>query len=285
MSTLRAGLAAIVPTLLFTTGSAAAQVELPRPSPLARVMQTVGLTEIEVEYSSPAARKRAIWGALVPFGEVWRTGANANTIVRFSRDVEIVGKTVPAGRYSLYTIPGRDWWEVMINKKTDGGGSRSYDRNNDALRLRVRAVRAPFRERLTFLFSDTAAEQTNLDLEWAGVRVRIPIETNTNASVDAAIATNRSKLDQDPRAAAQVASYLLRERRDLSLALELVNASLKKKTSWYGLWVKAQLLGAKGETGAAIRLTREALAFDEDSGAFRFYAGQMKKGLARWGAL
>lgn len=281
MRTASAGLLAVVPTLLLFTSAARSEVQLPRPSPLARVMQTVGLTEIEVEYSSPAARGRQVFGGLVPYGEHWRTGANANTIIRFSKPVTIAGKKLPAGAYSLHTIPGKSIWVVIFNKKTDGGGSSTYDKKQDVLRVQVPALRAPNRERLLFLFTDTTDAGTNLDLEWAGVGVRIPIQVDTKAQVDEEIA----KLgDKEWRPLAAAARYLLEQGRDFDRALSLVNRSIAIESTWLNLWTKARILAARGEVAPAVALTKQALEKGDESSAFKFYSGRMKAALRAWGA-
>src|SRR5579883_1337608 len=104
-----------VAALALSAAPAFADLELPRPSPLARVSQVVGLTEIAVEYSSPAVRGRKVFGGLLPFGELWRTGANSATKVSFSKDVLVAGKPVPAGSYALFTIPNEKSWTVILN--------------------------------------------------------------------------------------------------------------------------------------------------------------------------
>jgi hypothetical protein len=150
-----------------------------RPSPAAKVTQRVGLTDITVEYSSPAVKKRKIWGALVPFDKIWRTGANASTKLTFSKDVTIDSKSVPAGTYSLLTIPTAKSWTLIINKATDIGGSvdEKYKQDQDVVRVTAKPKAGPLRERMTFIFSDTTDDATNLDLEWEKVRVTLPIKT------------------------------------------------------------------------------------------------------------
>lgn len=269
---------ALVPSL-FVAASARAELELPQPSPLARVMQTVGLTEIEVEYSSPAARGRTVWGGLVPYNQHWRTGANVNTIIRFSRDVKIGGVDVPAGAYSLHTVPGKVAWTLIVNRKTDGTGSGSYDESQDVLRTKVQVKEGPKRERLSFVFSDTTASGTNLDLEWAGVQVRLPIEVHTEKQVDAVISASMKGLWREP---AMAARYLVDAGRDLDQALELADRSINIQQTWYNTWIKARVLGDKGEIGDARLLTERALELGDDSGAFSFYAQQMKTALKTW---
>jgi len=253
--------------------------ELPAKSPLVRVEQQVGLTPIWVEYSSPARRGRTIWGELVPYGELWRTGANANTLLHVGRDGMVGGKAVSAGTYGLLTIPGRERWTVILSSKTDGGGTGSYDESLDVARFEVTATAAPERERMTFIFSNTTDSSTRLDLEWAGQRVSIPIEVPTRDHVEAEIAQATANAWQ---AHERSARYLLDQGEDLDRALALIEASIAIAANWRNHWVKAQILGAKGQKKDAIRSAKKAKQLGDDSGAFRFYAPQMDAAMARW---
>ena len=173
---------------LLVCGSAEAQqLELPRPSPTAKVSQMVGLTEISVDYSSPAAKGRKVFGGLVPFGQLWRTGANAATKITFSKDVTIEDKPVPAGTYALFSIPTATGWTLILNKNPNQGGTEQYKQDLDLARFSVKAQASAMRERLTFLFSNTTDSTTSLDLEWEKVRVSLPIKAGTDAQVAANI--------------------------------------------------------------------------------------------------
>lgn len=156
----------------------------PAASPAAKVMAQVGTTEVTVEYSSPGVKKRKIWGELVPHGKPWRTGANSSTKVTFSQDVEVAGKPVPAGTYSLLTIPAPKSWTIILNKNTGIGGNieGKYKQEEDVARFTATPARIPARERLTFIFSDVTEDSASLDLEWEKVRVSIPIKTKKAAS-------------------------------------------------------------------------------------------------------
>lgn len=151
--------------------------QAPRPSPAAKVQQRVGFTDITVDYSSPAVKKRKIWGELVPYDKMWRTGANASTKLTFSKDVEIGGKPVPAGTYSLLTIPGKKEWTLIINKNTEiGGNMEKHAADQDVVRVTAKPKAIPARERLTFIFADVTDDSASLDLEWEKLRVGLPIK-------------------------------------------------------------------------------------------------------------
>ena len=156
---------------------------LPRVSPNSRVVQTVGVTRITITYGRPSVRNRTIFGELVPYGEVWRAGANEATTITFEDDVQVQGQPLKAGTYALFTIPGRDEWTFIFNKTADQWGAYNYDAGEDALRVTVTPQEAPFRELLTYTFrnvTDTAAEVV---LRWAEVAVPFAVQTDTDAAV------------------------------------------------------------------------------------------------------
>ena len=149
----------------------------PAPSPLGKVYQRVGVTDIEVTYSRPGVKGRTIFAAdgLVPYGQLWRTGANARTKISFSTDVMVGGEKVPAGEYSIFTIPGEEEWTVILNKVTDKGPG-SYSKENDALRLTVPAQEYPGPvETLTMGFGNVKNTSTDLYILWENTIVTVPI--------------------------------------------------------------------------------------------------------------
>src|SRR5262249_14726071 len=134
--------------------AAQAPLTLPHPSPEASVSQTVGLTELSIHYHRPAANKRKVWGELVPYAQVWRRGANENTTFAASSPVKIEGKPLAAGTYGLHMIPTEKEWTVIFSKMSSAWGSFTYDEKEDALRVTVTPTKAPFEERLSYVFSD-----------------------------------------------------------------------------------------------------------------------------------
>lgn len=253
--------------------------ELPDASPRARVEQKVGLTEMWVDYSSPARNGRDIWGGLVPFGELWRTGANLNTLIHFSREATFGGVEVSAGTYGLFTIPSEDEWTVVLNRETEAWGTGDYDQAKDAARVTTEPVESPARERMTFIFSETTPSSTRLDLEWAGLRVSVPIEVDTEGHVMAEIemATSRAWLPHE-----RSARYLLDHGKDLKQAMSFIDQSIAIQANWRNLWVKARILGALGREKEAVKTAKKAKRLGDDSGAFRFYAPQMDEAIDRW---
>src|ERR1700736_3049267 len=134
---------AVLACLSLLALPASAQLQLPRPSPSAKISQPVGLTAISVDYSSPAVRGRKIWAPVVPYGEVWRTGANQATKVTFSKDVTVGGTAIPAGSYAFFAIPGPADWTLILNKDFNQGGAESYKKELDLVRVQVRPKEIP----------------------------------------------------------------------------------------------------------------------------------------------
>jgi hypothetical protein len=262
----------------FAPPVAAQQLDLPRLSPGAKVSQVVGLTEISVDYSSPAVRGRVIYGGLVPYGKLWRTGANQATKLTVTKDVLIDRKTVPAGTYALFTIPGKQAWTVIMNKNPNQGGTADYKQELDLLRFQVKPHAAPKREHMTFIFADTTEDSTSLDLEWAGLRVSIPIKAHTAKQV---AATLKAIEESGGRPFVMAARYLLDAKKDYDRAMKLVERSLMLKEEWLGLWTKAQLLAAKGKAKSACPVAQKAKALGEKA-PFYPLADEVKKALADW---
>lgn len=153
--------------------------EEPRVSPNAAVSQTIGTTEVRITYGRPQVNDRTIFGELVPYGEVWRTGANEATTISFSSDVTIEGESLSAGTYSLYTIPERDSWTIIFNNVANQWGTE-YDEREDALRVQVSPESAPHQEMMTFLFEEVTDTSATCVLRWAEVRVPFEIQVAGN---------------------------------------------------------------------------------------------------------
>ena len=159
--------------------TAAQPLTTPRVSPPARVVQTVGLTELSVDYHRPAVRERRIWGDLEPYGEVWRAGANETTVFETSTEIRVEGEALPAGRYGLHMIPREGEWTVIFSTIADAWGSYTYDPAEDALRVTVTPREAPHTERLLYRFDDASTDGATLVLAWERLEVPVSITTDT----------------------------------------------------------------------------------------------------------
>ncbi len=262
---------------ILPAGRASAQLELPRPSQNAKVWQLVGLTEVSVEYSSPAVKGRTIWGGLVPYDKLWRTGANAATKLTVSKDVTIAGKPVPAGSYSIFTIPRASSWTVVVNKNASAS-TGSYKEAEDVVRFQTTPVAIPHRERLAFIVSDATDETASLDLEWEKVRVSIPIQLGTAAQ---ALANVKTATDNAWRPWNAAARYALDTKKDVDWALRLVDTSVALRQDWQNLWTRALVLKAKGRTKDAISSAKKAYDLGKKSDGF-FFEADVKKALDEW---
>lgn len=233
---------------------------LPEPSPRAHVSQRVGLTEIEVTYNRPAVKGRKVWGGLVPYGQVWRAGANENTVISFSSPVRVGGTTLPAGRYGLHMLPTATTWTVMFSSQSHGWGSYSYDPKEDLAKVQVTPVATEPTERLAFTFDDPSEKGVTLSLRWEQLRVPVPLEVDTKQVVVASLREQLKGLHQFfPEAWSGAAGWCLRQDTNLDEAQTWVDRSLSLRETFAGLRIKAALLEKKGDVKAAEALRAKAL--------------------------
>jgi hypothetical protein len=265
---------------LASTTSYSQTLDVPAPSPKAKVEQRVGVTDFAVDYSSPGVKGRKIYGALVPFDQIWRTGANASTKLTASRDFTFGGAAVPAGTYSLVTIPGASSWTVILSKNTGITGADGYDTKDDAARATVTPATIDRRERLAFLFSDTTNDATRLDLEWDGLRVSVPITVDTKAHVRAAM---DKALGDAWRPHYTAGRYAFDNNGDLDEALRNLDTSIGIKATWWNTWYRAQVLGKKGRATDAIAAAERSTELGKGDETFEeFFKENVQKAIADW---
>lgn len=256
---------------LFFTSSVFAQLDMPQPSPSAMLKNTVGLTDITIDYSAPAMRGREVFGKLVPYGQMWRTGANKATAITFADAVTIEGKKIEAGTYAVFTIPNENEWTIIFNKNTEQWGTSEYDEKEDALRLTVKPTKAPMTfERMTFMVDVLENHTAEISLLWADTKVSFIVDANPVAKVVAAIESTLKEADNLWYTYAQSAEYYLDNNQNKEKALEWINKSISMKDHFYNNWVKARLLVAQNNTGgvssnapAAIALVKKAMEMGE----------------------
>ena len=167
-------------TLLFFGSNLYAQKNLPRLSPKSLVGQTVGYTNVEITYGSPGVNERVIWGELVSYNEVWRAGANEATTIEFSNDVIVQGNKVPAGKYSLFTIPTKSSWTVILNKVYEQWGAFKYNVEEDLLRFEVSPVSNTYVERLKYSIEYQEAYISIVNIEWEKLKISFTVKSNLN---------------------------------------------------------------------------------------------------------
>jgi hypothetical protein len=246
--------------LTFVSAGWAQQLDLPRPSPKATVSQTVGLTDVTIAYCRPGVKGRVIWGGLVPYDQVWRTGANEATTITFADDVTIGDTKLSAGTYGLFTIPGRDEWTVIFNKGAKQWGAFEYKQDQDALRIKVRPQLALFHEAMTFSFPTVSTESAQVALNWENLQVAFTLKVDTVDKVLAAArkAVSEAKAD-DWRTSYRAAAFCLDNKVNLAEAKTWLDKSVAAKKTMYNLSGQARLLAMQGKKADAVALAKKAI--------------------------
>lgn len=248
-----------------------AQVKTPQPSPKSVLNQVVGLTDVTVEYSRPSAKGRVVFGDLVPFGKLWRTGANANSTVSFSEDVVINGTTVKKGKYAIFTLPKADMWEIILYTTTDNWGlPENYDVNKVAVSLNVDPVVLNNNvETFTIGINNLTNDSATLDISWEKTMVSMKFEVPTQKAAMASIA----KVLAGPTAGDYFSSaqYYYQSNGDLNKALEYVNKALSmvkpgEEAPYWHLRLKSLIQGKLGDKKGAIETAKLSLAGAEKDG-------------------
>lgn len=257
--------------VLAVPAAAQTQLTTPRVSPHARVEQTVGLTELAVDYHRPAVNGRRVWGDLVPFGEVWRAGANENTVFETSTEIRVGGEALPAGRYGLHTIPTDGAWTVIFSTVSTAWGSYTYDPAEDALRVAVTPREGPHTERLAFRFEAPTDTSATLVLAWDTLEVPVALTVDTPGVV---LASMEAELRGMPgffwEGWNQIAAFALDHGRRLDDALGWAARSQQIRPTFANTMTEARLLDALGraDEAAAARDAAFGLATEEDVRAY-----------------
>ena len=253
-----------ITAVLLTAGFACAQrLQTPTLSPITKISQQVGLTEIALEYSRPSAKGREVMGGLVPYREVWRTGANASTKITLNESARIGGNPINAGTYALYSIPGEKFWTIIIhgNTKMRSLAGDVYKQADDIFRFDVPVRQsADYVETFTLQFADLQTDSVNLELRWANTVVSIPLNVEVNEKIAAQMAKLLENPDTVPhRTYFQAAEYNLHNTGDLSRALTWINTALDQKPEdpRYGL-LKAKIQAKAGDRRAALETINQA---------------------------
>jgi DUF2911 family protein len=250
-----AGLAAVIAVLASAAAAQQQPLSVPRLSPNASVSQTIGITEVTLHYSRPGVKGRKVWGDLVPYGQVWRTGANENTTIAFSTPVTIEGHLLPAGLYGLQTIPAENDWTVIFSKDAELWGAFDYKQEHDALRVQVKPVPADFQERMGFEFSDLTDTSAKVVLRWEKLSVPFSVQVDTPKLVAEAA---RSALRW--QTALQAANYCVQNDTCLDDASRWIDASIALEPNFANQRAKAMLLAKKSDFKGAVAAGETALA-------------------------
>lgn len=289
MKTLRISLLLMV--LVCAAIPALAQLDIPQKSPKANVSYRVGLTNVAINYSSPAVRGRGIWGKLVPYNVIWRAGANEATTIEFSTAVTIGGQRLAKGKYAFFLIPEKNGnWTAIFNREWDQWGAYQYDESKDELRVDV-PVKSLVEvvEHLRYRITENSVENGMIVLEWERKQVIIPFATDainmTIKNVNEALKTSN---DGDKWwIHAQAAEFLLENNGDLNKALEFANQSIALKPCVRNYWAKAQILAKKNDIEGALAAAEKAQELSKkDDGEKQYYAiiqQQLIASTQQWG--
>jgi hypothetical protein len=266
---------ATVALLLITVSSFAQLPPLttPQASQKAMVEQTVGLTDITITYHRPGVNGRKIWGGLVPYGDVWRAGANENTTIAFTSPVTVEAQKLAAGTYGLHMIPTEGAWTIIFSNMATAWGSFSYDAKEDAVRVTVTPQQNDMTERLQYTFDEPTDKNVTVSLRWEKLRVPFRVEVDTPNVV---LTNIRKELRGLPRFGwqgwNQAATYALRNGGDLDEAMQWADASINLQPTFQNLRTKAAIAEKKGDakTAADLRARAMSIATEVDINAYGY---------------
>ncbi len=267
----------------FTTN---AQFATPQPSPAAMVKQVVGLTDVTLEYSRPAMRGRAVFGNLVPFEKVWRTGANKNSVISFSTDVKIAGKDLKAGSYAIFSKPGESVWEVYFYTNTENWGApQNWDASKVAAIVKANPIKTADKvESFTLAINHLSDNGAHLEISWDDTKVAIPFEVPTDMAVMASI----DKVMNGPGAGDYYAAavYYLSADKDIKKAKEWMDKamSMTEKPAYWQLRQQSLIYAKAGDKKGAIAAAKKSLAGAEEAKNMD-YVKMNTDSLKEWGAM
>lgn len=237
--------------------TSSAQIKMPAPSPTQTVKQDFGLGSITLIYSRPSAKGRKIYGDLVPYNKVWRTGANAATRIVFSEPVEIDGKKIDTGTYVLYSVPDVNSWEIILNKGLTNWGSDGYKESEDVLRFKVAPSKIKNKiETFTMEFTNVTATSCALEIKWEKTAVVIPIAADFKEKVKAQI---EAAMQTDKKPYWQAAQFYNEYDNNLPMALENVTKAIGENDKAYWMWIyKAKIQKAMGDKEGAMASSKKS---------------------------
>lgn len=252
------------------------QIDLPRLSPKANVSQTIGYTEIAVEYSRPSVHGRKIWDDLVPYNKVWRTGANEATVIQFTTDVSINGNKIPAGRYSLFTIPNEKEWTIIFNKVDKQWGAFNYKEDQDLIRFNVTSTQNEFVESLIYYFSDITSNSVVLNIVWEKIKVSFKIEVDVLSQAYQKIKEGLANAKAgDWQSFSAAANFAADNNVYLDEAITWIDKAISMGDNYYPYFVKAKILFKQNKFKEALNFinkTREAGRKDKN---YEFFVAQV----------
>lgn len=273
--------AALLLAALFLSASAPAQPpRLPQASPAAKSALTLGVTDVEIVYHRPGVKGRTIWGGLVPWGEVWRLGANEATTISFSTPVKVEGHDVPAGTYGLFAIPAQDKWTLILNKQPKQWGAYFYKPEEDLLRFDVKPQTGPATEWMAFTMTPAAPDSAVIEMAWETVRVPFTVKADVDRMV-------WSELDKalagkpDAEVYLTAVHYALEKGARLDEAMTWTDKALALQENFWGHEYKAKLLQRQGKVDEAVQHLDKAMTLAKGK-APQAYIDGLAKLKAEW---
>lgn len=248
--------------VFFTTISLGAQIKSPQPSPFSKTTQKVGLTDVTLEYSRPGAKGRTVFGDLVPYGEVWRTGANANTKISFSTSFKVGETTLKKGTYAIYTVPKKGSWEVIFYTDSNNWGNPAkWDNSKVAAKITVDSYQLDMKvETFTITFDDLTNNSASLGIIWENTYLSVPFSVPTHAAVMASIKKTMNGPSANDYYAAAV--YFKESNNNIKKAVSWINKSVAMSGNKTPFWVYRQqslILAKSGNKKAAIKAAKKSL--------------------------
>src|ERR1043166_4268472 len=263
----------------FKNGSQPTELNIPRASQRAGVTQRIGLTDVTITYHRPSVGGGGIWGKTVPYGKVWRAGANENTTITFSDDVTVEGKPLPAGSYGLHTIPDKEQWTIVFSKNSTSWGSFSYDQKEDALRVTVKPRPAEAFEQLTYTFENVKPDSAVATLRWEKLAVPFQIDVDLKAVVLRSIKNELRSVGGFTWAGYdEAAQWCLDNNYNLEEALKWEQTSIDNEPRFENWETRSRILNAMGKKDEADKALATAL---EKASAIQLYV--YARGLQRQG--
>lgn len=276
----------LAPALAFTCVTAQdARLQPFRVSPPASVSQGLGLVTVKVDYHRPAVQDRAIWGGVVPFGQVWRAGANAATVITLSHPATLLGTPLPAGSYALFVLPQKDRWTWVLNRKAAQWGAYFHRIEDDVLRWDTPIRTVPHEEWLRFDLHVVDPNTLRVELRWEKVAAAFDLTFDTKGlywrHLEETLA-KASPTDWVPWF--QAAQYCFQQEIHLDKAHDWVDVSLKAQSTYDNLALKARLLRRLGKTAEALEQLDKAIALAKDKTPKEYFDGLLKL-KAEWTSL
>ena len=259
--------------------SATAQIRLPQPSPGASVSQVIGTTDVSVKYSRPLLRGRDVFGGVVAYDKVWRTGANGTNQITISNDVIVAGKKLVAGTYSIFSIPTTGDWTLIFNKDLTAQEA-TYSQEKDVLRITVKPASVAKTEAFTIDFSGLSDSTADMNIYWSDKKIVAPIMVETTKMIETAI----NKASTDNSNVMRTAAEYLAGKGKVDQALKMVNSSIAGGENFRNVWSKAQILSKLGNYAEALPLAQKALALGGSDPGFAGMKSTVEKGIADYTA-